>query len=504
MSRPLHLTSWKLELASRFPDLPTTVVFVLALYSLGMILGQVCGLTTVTLFLVKHLGFSFFALRKRLSEFYKEAPAKSGVKQGIKRQDFNVTTCFAPLLRWILSLWSGRQLPLAIDVTNLGDRFHILCVSVVVCGQGIPVAWKVLLGGVKDPWNPYWEMLLKALQPAVPADWTVIVLSDRGLESPSLFRVIVGLGWHPLMRVKKGGRFRPKGWSNFYFFHQMVNQIGDSFAAEGVAYAGEQLRCTLLACWTAGHAEPWLLLSDLPPEAGNAVWYGLRTWIEQNFKVIKSGGWDWQNTRMDDPARVERLWLVMAVATLWVVALGAADEEQERMQKELETLEREMNESEQQAQTRQQAERYRLDKQREALEARKAREQRRREAKEQAAAEKAEAKKAKAAAKQAAAKTVEAVLAVLATGKVAPAHKPVKPVEASKPSKVDKTTAAGKPTAAAKPRIHRVSLRGLAVLQAAWERGENPLPQHLYPEPWPLPTPFVSTLTEQEFLAQQT
>ena len=494
MSRPLQLTSWKQELATRFPELPHPVVVVLALYSFGMILGQASGLSTVTLFLVKHLGLSYFALRKRLSEFYKEAPAKSGVKQGIKRQDFDVTTCFSPLLRWILSLWSGRQLPLAIDVTNLGERFHVLCISVVVCGVAIPIAWKVLLGGVKDPWNPHWEKLLKTLKNAVPADWTVLVLSDRGLESSALFRVIVGLDWHPLMRVKKAGRFRPKGWSNFYHFHQLVHQIGASFYSEGVAYTGEQLRCTLLACWTAGHEEPWLVLTDLPPEAGNAVWYGLRTWIEQGFKIIKSGGWDWHKTRLDDPMRVERLWLVLAVATLWIVALGAADEAQQRIQEEMEKLEKELNAAEHQRQSRQQTEHYRLEKQREALAARKAREQKRREAKQQASAEKAEAKKAKAAA----AKPVEAAVA---PGKVVAARKLTEP---TKPSEVAKPTKAAKPSEAGKQRTHRVSQRGLAVLKAAWARGENLLPQHLCPEPWPQPAHSASTLTEQDFLSQQT
>src|SRR5688572_11522740 len=113
MSRPLHLTSWQQELASRFCELPDSVVFVLALYSFGMILGRVCGLSTVCLFLVKHLGWSCFAVRKRLREFYLEASAKSGVKDGVKRRDFDVSSCFAPLLRWILSLWSSRHLALA-------------------------------------------------------------------------------------------------------------------------------------------------------------------------------------------------------------------------------------------------------------------------------------------------------------------------------------------------------------------------------------------------------
>ena len=457
MSRPLHLTPWQQHLASRFPDLPAPVVAVLALYSFGMILAQVSGLSRVALFLAQHLGCPYDALRKRLREFYLEAPAKSGVPQGIKRQDFDVRTCFVPLLRWLLSLWSGQHLPLAIDVTNLADRFHVLCVSVVVGGVAIPVAWKVLLGGVKDPWGPHWEKLLRGLKPAVPEGWTVLVLSDRGLESAELFRLIRDLDWHPLMRVKKGGKFKPKGWGQFYYLHQLVRRVGASYSAEGLAYTGEKLRCTLLACWTEGHAEPWLLLTDLPPEAGNAVWYGLRSWIEQGFKVIKGGGWDWQKTRMEDPGRVERLWLVLAVGTLWVVALGAEDEARQRLREELDRLDRGLSASEQQAQARRERERQRLEKQREALRARQERLAKRREAKQQAAAQKRDrAKRVKAAAAQ----------------------------------------------GTARQRTHRLSLRGLAVLKAAWACGQNPLPRHLYPEPWPPPTHAASTLTEQDFLSQ--
>ncbi len=34
---------------------------------------------------------------------------------------------------------------------------------------------------------------------------------------------------------------------------------------------------------------------------------------------LKSGGWDWQQTTMSDPARASRLWLGMAVATFAAV-----------------------------------------------------------------------------------------------------------------------------------------------------------------------------------------
>jgi hypothetical protein len=249
MSRPLQLTSWDRELKQRFPDLPARTVFVLALYSFGMILAKVSGLSTVTLVLGKSLGWPYDALRKRLSEFYKEAPAKSGVKQGGKRKDFDVATCFAPLLRWLLALCPGCQLALAIDVTNLGERFHVLCVSVVVGGVGIPVAWKVLLGGVKEPWNPHWQALLRHLKPAVPADWTVLVLSDRGLESSWLFGVIKAQGWHPLMRVKKGGKFRPTGWGRFYALGALVRGVGVPWPPRGGPTWG---RSWPARCWPAG------------------------------------------------------------------------------------------------------------------------------------------------------------------------------------------------------------------------------------------------------------
>jgi len=65
------------------------------------------------------------------------------------------------------------------------------------------------------------------------------------------------------------------------------------------------------------------VLTDLAPEAANVVWYSMRTWIECGFKDTKRGGWQWHQTKMTDPARASRLWLAIAVATLWVVSVGA-------------------------------------------------------------------------------------------------------------------------------------------------------------------------------------
>jgi hypothetical protein len=60
----------------------------------------------------------------------------------------------------------------------------------------------------------------------------------------------------------------------------------------------------------------------LAPEASDAGWYGLRAWIEQGFKITKRAGWQWHRTRMSAPDRVARLWLAVAVATLWWLSVG--------------------------------------------------------------------------------------------------------------------------------------------------------------------------------------
>ena len=65
-----------------------------------------------------------------------------------------------------------------------------------------------------------------------------------------------------------------------------------------------------------------MIVTDLAPEQATAVWYGMRSWIEGGFKDTKRGGWGWHQTKMVDPERAERLWLAIAVATLWAVSVG--------------------------------------------------------------------------------------------------------------------------------------------------------------------------------------
>jgi hypothetical protein len=48
--------------------------------------------------------------------------------------------------------------------------------------------------------------------------------------------------------------------------------------------------------------------------------------MECGFKDSKRGGWHWEQTKMLAPARAERLWLALAVVTLWTVSVGCQAE----------------------------------------------------------------------------------------------------------------------------------------------------------------------------------
>jgi hypothetical protein len=326
MSRHPQLYQWIDTVVMRFPSLSKPQALGLALWSFGMVIARSCSLTAVADMLASLMGQSYNTVRERLRDTYREA----GAKAGEHRVELDVTGCWAPWLAWLLDGWSGQQLAIAMDATSLGDRFVVLVISVVYRGCAVPVVWKVLKAEEKHAWKPEWQSLLTRFKGLVPKGWTVIVLADRGLYAKWLFEAIVELKWHPFLRVNSQGTFRREGWYHWKPFSYWVPAKGCRWQGRGIAFKSKkcQVHCTLLGYWGEEHQDPWLVLTDLAPEFADACWYGLRAWIEQGFKHSKRSGWQWQHTRMNDPARAERLWMAIAIATWWLLSVGGEAEAQ--------------------------------------------------------------------------------------------------------------------------------------------------------------------------------
>jgi len=128
------------------------------------------------------------------------------------------------------------------------------------------------------------------------------------------------------------GKFRiGKGdWQDLQAF---LPQVGER-SAKVTCFKRQSVQATLLARWSQGYDEPWYILTDMIEEEAEVGWYGFRTWIESGYRDIKRDGWQWQYTRITEPKRAERIWLIMAIAMLWVLNEGGHAEEASSPRKE--------------------------------------------------------------------------------------------------------------------------------------------------------------------------
>ncbi|WP_097650745.1 transposase [Candidatus Chloroploca asiatica] len=326
MTRLPGLSQWNDMVSTHLPHLTRPQTWGLTCWSMGIIVAQRAGLLMVAVVMAALLDRTVTATRGCLRDWYLDGKDKQGAKHGSKRRTLEVASCFAPLLRWVIHLSPAgtHQIALAMDASTLGQRFTVLSIHVVIRGCAIPIAWKIVRATAQGAWRPHWETLFQDLTGSTPDGWTVIVLADRGLYAKWLYDAIQKNGWHPYLRINRQGKYRPVEATEFRGLSTVVvkGEAGWKGRVVCFATAQRQVTCTLLARWTPGYTDPWLVLTDLPPEEADVAWYGLRAWIECSYKDMKRGGWHWEQTKMTDPARAERLWLAMALATLLVVSVG--------------------------------------------------------------------------------------------------------------------------------------------------------------------------------------
>ncbi len=279
MSHRKALSQWERTVSTHLPHLSRPQAQVLAYWSYGMVLAKSCGITTVASLLADLTKSSLSTMRKLLREWCYDAQDKKGEH----RQDVDVTLCFAPRLGLDCEpVAQERAASGSGHGCDHGDRslhraLYQRALSWLRHSRGLETAREA---GRKGHGNPIGRRGSRALKGSVPKGWTVIVLADRGLYAPWLFRHIVSLGWHPFLRINLGGKVRPVGASHFDWLSTLVPQPASAWCGRVDCFSEKTVRCTLLARWDEGYADPWLVLTDLAPEAADVVWYSMRSWIE--------------------------------------------------------------------------------------------------------------------------------------------------------------------------------------------------------------------------------
>ena len=256
------------------------------------------------------------------------------------------------LLARVLRGRRGR-VDLLLDATTTGATAHqagtvTLCLALRWHGRAVPLVWRTWTA---DEPGQHWARAIPALCAMVaaylPDTARVVLLADRGLGNVALARVAQGLGWHYLFRVQRRTRVRlPTGAIREIGGLVQVPAPGESDRARRIRErqgciddaAVGATRCKRAATWEsdwdaalptnvvaiAGPTpdDPWLLLTDLPAAPARCREYRHRTQEEELFRDLKSFGWQWQSSRLRLPDRVDRLLLVLVLATLWIDSLA--------------------------------------------------------------------------------------------------------------------------------------------------------------------------------------
>jgi hypothetical protein len=226
---------------------------------------------------------------------------------------------YAALLRRALEACPDARWVVALDTTVLWNTFCVVQVALVWRGRAVPVAWKVLRHpSASVAFHDYRGVLgfaarlLKGRQ--------VVLLADRGFIHGDLLRWAKAVGWHYRIRGKRDiGLFLAGGRSL-----TLRLSAGELHFYAGVFLGAARLPVELAVGWEKGAREPWIIVTDASAGPDTLRDYALRFTIEEGFLDHKSGGFQWESSRVRDPEALQRLCLVMAAATLVLTCQGAA------------------------------------------------------------------------------------------------------------------------------------------------------------------------------------
>lgn len=309
MNLPL-LYQWKEQLANALPALNSWQVENVSLFSYGVIRAESCQQAQV-------------ARQVNCGERVESAARRW--RRFLSNLAFPLATFFSQWTRWVIEALGTDRVTLLVDETKLHDRIGVMVVGVAWQGRCIPLAWRAYRANDAASYPPEGQVkliegLLQQVSTGIPPTVKVLVLADRGIGcSPDLCQAVAALGWHYLFRVTCQTKIVTA--EGDYTIAQQV-QPGEIWSASGLVFKQRgRIPAHAHALWGIGYNEPWALVTN--DEALTGHEYALRNWQEQSFRDLKSGGWQWGQSRLRLPAHVERLLVILVVAYAWVIAIGS-------------------------------------------------------------------------------------------------------------------------------------------------------------------------------------
>ncbi len=302
---------WFKEIRGRFSELKKWQTQGIALISLGIIKARKSQASLIA---------------EELPEFGKASTVERRIQRWLANPRIEMDVIFASWVSWVLKQCRNRTLFLLVDETKIGKRVGCMVISLAIQKRAIPLVWQCYqadstAGYPKEGQVKMIGNLLRKVLGLVPENKQVVLEADRGIgNSSNLMREVEQSGAKFLFRVKKETIFTSPSGQQIPL-GKLVS-CGQEWHGRGSVFTlkHREVSCHVHVIWASDQSEPWCLATNLDQLNGHE--YALRVWQEESFRDLKSGGWQWQNSLIRNPAITERLLLPMAIAYAWCVTLG--------------------------------------------------------------------------------------------------------------------------------------------------------------------------------------
>jgi DDE family transposase len=235
----------------------------------------------------------------------------------------NPALWYPPLLRSALIDWTeGSRAYVALDTTVL-PPFVLIRASLIYRGRAIPLAWRALRRASAMVSFDAYQPVLEQVRAIVPRGVSITLLADRGFLHEQLITYTRQHGWHFRLRMTSDtlvqrahqptqavSQLRPP-LGHAHFYHQ-VALFGSAIGPVHLALASPPDQPT----------DPWYIVSDEATDLHTLDEFALRFDIEESFLDDKSGAFQVQTTELTTPEALERLFLILAIATLYCTSIG--------------------------------------------------------------------------------------------------------------------------------------------------------------------------------------
>lgn len=212
-------------------------------------------------------------------------------------------------------------LVLVIDTVPLGHERLALVLSVVYHRRALPLVWACRRQGKGHVPEALHRALLARLAPLIPPGATVYILGDGEFDGIRWLADIQQRGWYYVCRTA------PTILMEAFGYRFPIGQVALSpqegwYCPEAYITRARYGPVMVIGYWPPEQEAPLYLVTNLASPEEALRWYKQRALIETLFSDAKTRGFHLQASHLLHPERLERLFIAVALAYIWLVYLG--------------------------------------------------------------------------------------------------------------------------------------------------------------------------------------